>query len=190
MRRRRVRRHSGTRPRRSRPPASAIGARQRAAGVAALAPVWPLPQWKKSKVQTYGRGTARGFGADRGDHRHAGVDLGPPKAGELGRAAGSTVVSPFVGVVTRIGGWRTGTRRVEISTPVGRIVLGALDPNLAVKVGSVVLPGQKVGVLGLYPGGSAMLHLEWWIGPRGRWLPGKPRPVRLRNPTLLMRMAV
>ena len=177
------------------------------AAVLSAVPVWPLPTWPRSKSAPFGKGSGRGFGASRASskhpHVHMGIDLGPGRAGELGRAAGAPVVAPFAGVVAKIGGWMgSDTRRIELLTPVGRIVLGAVAPNgMRVKVGQPVYPGQHIAELGQYPSGASMLHFEWWIGPRGgfgergqsganAWKLGGRRPVGLRNPTLLMKYAV
>jgi murein DD-endopeptidase MepM/ murein hydrolase activator NlpD len=151
--------------------------------------VWPLPDWPPDTVQEWRTG-ARTFGAPRsssssGSHVHAGVDLGPPKVGEPGRAYGARVLSPVAGRVELVGGGWDGAeaKRIEIVSPVyGRIVLGAVQKKAEVAEGELVRAGQLVGWVGRYPGGSTMLHLEQHAGPRVRWATGAPQPDGLIDP--------
>jgi murein DD-endopeptidase MepM/ murein hydrolase activator NlpD len=167
--------------------------------VTMLRPVWPLPEWPREKVGPFGPGTARGVGAARESlvyngkptkaHVHAGIDIGPPSGGGKSRALGARVVAPMPGKVTKIGGWRTGSRRVEILTPAGLIVLGALK-DLQVKEGDLVFAGEDVARLAAYPNGTTQLHGELWAAlERGRWEKGQPRPAALRDLSKLLRWA-
>lgn len=153
---------------------------------------WPLPEWPPDTVQEW-RWGERSFGASREGHIHAGIDLGPPRVGEKGRAFGSPVLSPVTGRVSKVGGGWSGTEadQIQIDSPVyGLVVLGAMHPTAAVVKGQQVKAGELVGWLGRYPSGATMLHLEQHgrlvgtrilAAPRVRW-EGKTKPSTLIDP--------
>lgn len=112
--------------------------------------MWPLPG-----VSAAGKPTPYGsFGARRPKKRHPGVDLGAPE--------GTPVTAPEDLIVTAHQGW-AGPRAVALlgHTQDGRtLVFGALAPEGRAEVGEVIGRGEPVGVVGRYPGGDSMLHLE------------------------------
>lgn len=165
-----------------------VGSRRRGSpstGPHSLLPAWPLPEWPPGTVQEW-RSGPRSLGAERSDHVHAGVDIGPPKlAGQPSRAYGSPVVSITSGTVVEVGlGWAGDeAKRIDVMTDDGRlIVYGAVQPQAAVAVGQRVGPGQLLGWVGKYPGGSTMLHLEEHVGQRQPWDLGGQQPSTLLDP--------
>jgi murein DD-endopeptidase MepM/ murein hydrolase activator NlpD len=153
-------------------------------GVTLPTAVWPLPDWPPGSIQEWRYG-ARSFGASRDDHVHGGIDLGPAKIyGQESRAYGARVLTPYDGYVDAVDvGWDgPEAKRIDVITPHGRLVFGAVQPEAAVKPGDRVLAGQLIGWIGKYPGGSTMLHLEQHEGERVRWDLGDPRPAGIIDP--------
>lgn len=137
-------------------------------------PLWPLPlepkQW-----------TAGGsFGAARPSSKnptrtHQGIDLYAPK--------GTPVLACEDGVVINDQGWDgPGTRACMVESPTGITILyGAVAPG-SYKIGAKLKRGDLVATVGIYPGGSTMLHMEWWkngvkfkpVRPKWTWKGAKP----------------
>lgn len=129
--------------------------------IAGPAPVWPVPGYTKFSLSS--------FGGDRPFHPphtryHAGVDIHCPR--------GTPVVAMEDGKIVAIQGWRSKKGRPERLTkailleldsgPV--IVYGALIPDswkaYGLGVGSRVARGDTLGLVGTYPEGDEMAHLE------------------------------
>lgn len=129
--------------------------------IAGPAPLWPVPGYKNFSLSS--------FGGDRPfhpphDRYHAGVDIHCPR--------GTPVVAMEDGKIVAIQGWRSKKGRPERTTkaillqldtgPV--IVYGALIPDswqaFGLGVGSRVARGQTLGLVGTYPEGDEMAHME------------------------------
>lgn len=135
--------------------------------------------WKKTKPQT---------------RYHCGVDLGAP--------AGTPILAPEGGVVlSGQHGWESqidkktgqliGVKAVVMQADSGRtILLGGVRPGTGASKGTRVVPGQQVGVVGNYPLGDSMCHVQLWNRPltisevikRQEWKVGQPRPDALIDP--------
>lgn len=114
--------------------------------------IYPLPR----KARVSGR-----FGTNRGDHIHAGVDLGVP--------VGTPVRAVQGGVVTRaFNKWPRG-KAVYIKHPGGIVTVSQHLSSIKVKVGDKIDQGQIIGLSGNtgYSKGPH-LHFEVLVGGRPR----------------------
>lgn len=99
-----------------------------------------------------------GFGVDRGDHRHEGVDILA--------ARGTPVVSPTAGIVVSVGWQPTGAGRyVVVDAGAGRAFFFAhcIKSSVPVVPGSRIQPGSRLCSVGSTGRSSANhLHFEVW----------------------------
>ena len=161
-------------------------------------PAWPVPGYTKFSSSS--------FGGDRPSKRepgvpptryHAGVDIHAPR--------GTVVVAMESGTVVAFEGWESRKgfpeRRTEAlllqldSGPV--LVYGALIPDsweaYGLGVGSRVQQGQPLGLIGTYPFGDTMLHIEAHAKGTRRsdpWYIKKGPPNALLNVTPFLKLAL
>jgi Peptidase family M23 len=106
-----------------------------------------------------------GFGVDRGDHRHNGVDLAA--------AAGTPLVSPRRGSVFATGYNRGAGEYVVIydsSANRSYVFYHLIRGSTAVSEGQSVAAGQRIGLVGSTGNSTGPhLHFELWVG---RWFDG------------------
>ena len=110
---------------------------------------------------------------------HKGIDIDAVE--------GDPVVATEAGRVILVQGWDgPGTRGVLVQTYGGpMLVYGALDPVGLPQVGTVLQRGEPIGRIGVYPGGSTMLHFETYRAGttiRPAWRYGTPQPETVVNP--------
>lgn len=112
--------------------------------------------------------------------RHTGIDLSAP--------ANTPVVAPEEGKVVRLMGWKGNTASLWLAGASGLWLFGALSPLGRAPKGATLLPGQTLGYVGTYPGGTEQLHLELWApsvstAKRPIWpLDSNSPPAALRDP--------
>lgn len=140
-------------------------------------PLWPLPGLPAA------RNAMRAFMAPRDEDDppriHPGVDI-PATLGTVVRA-----MEP--GVVVNLHGWDGPETQASVVQCDSGLVLiyGALLPGKSAPIGARLSEGAAVGVVGRYPKGSSMLHVETWEhGTRehASWEKGKPAPAGLLAP--------
>lgn len=124
-------------------------------------PAWPVPGYTKF--------SASSFGGDRPFHPphtryHAGVDIHCPR--------GTPVVAMEDGKIAAIQGWRSRkgfpertTKAILLQLDSGPVIVyGALIPDswkaYGLGIGSRVARGDVLGLVGTYPMGDEMAHLE------------------------------
>jgi murein DD-endopeptidase MepM/ murein hydrolase activator NlpD len=97
----------------------------------------------------------QGWGADRGSHRHAGVDM-------MGRR-GSPIVAIESGYIVREGRQRNGALRiVQQGVSGSKFYYGHMSKDL-VRAGQRVTRGQVIGLMGDSGSpGAVHLHFEYW----------------------------
>lgn len=134
-------------------------------------PVWPIAREPKQ----WTAGGSFGAPRDGGSRLHQGIDLYAP--------AGTPVIASEDGVIVAVQGWSgPNTKGLLVYNPATDITLlyGAVKPGSYGAIGTAVKRGDQIAVVGVYPAGSTMLHLEQWQGklkpPRARWNPGEPAP--------------
>ncbi len=150
----------------------------------ARSPVFPLPAVTR-RSWNFGHSRASGV------RRHAGVDLYAPADSTVHAPEGGTLIAhqPFLG---------PQAVALLMQTDSGAVILfGEVRPKswefYDLKIGSRVEAGDPVGVVGVTPGGSSMLHFEMYApGTRrnSRWLTAGSPPANLLNPTEYLRTAI
>jgi peptidoglycan hydrolase-like protein with peptidoglycan-binding domain len=162
------------------------------------APAWPVPGYTKFSKTSFGgdRPSKRPAGVPPTRY-HAGVDIKAPR--------GTVVVAMEDGTIVAIEGWMSKKGRPERTTkalllqldsgPV--IVYGALIPNsweaYGLTKGSRVNRGDPLGLIGTYPEGDAMLHIEAHEEGTRRsdpWVISQGPPNALLNITPLLELAL
>jgi len=111
------------------------------------------------------------YGAPRGNHVHHGIDLACQ--------AGSIILSPHHGVVTKIGypydpnDPEKGHLRYVQITEFGKFLCRYFYVHPLVKIGDKIAPGDQIGVsqglLDIYPGITDHIHYEVMIG-HNEWI--------------------
>lgn len=155
-------------------------------------PVWPLVNNFEAKVPTPGEyWTARAIGASRSATKlHSGIDL---KA-----KWGDVCVATEDGVIVKTQGWDGDqAKAILLQSNSGPVLLyGAVAPNswkeFNVGRGVKVKKGQPIARVGMYPGGSTMLHFEMYrkgTTKNYRWMKGDPPPKALLDPTNYLKRA-
>lgn len=149
---------------------------------------WPLA----TKPRPWGPGATFGarrpWGKDTPQTRfHAGTDIGAPH--------GTPVLAPEPGSILEANsGWETkkdgtGVKAIVMVTDSGKTILigGIIPKSATVKNGARVKAGQEIAVVGSYPGGDSMAHVQIYDRPltiaeltaRKKWPIDKPRPEAL-----------
>ena len=125
-------------------------------------PLWPLVNNFDAKVPEVGvHWSARAIGASRSATKlHSGIDL-RAKDGDI-------CVATEDGVIVKTQGWDgPEAKAILLQSDSGPVLLyGAVRPNswneFGVKAGVRVKKGQPIARVGMYPGGSSMLHFEMY----------------------------
>lgn len=109
-------------------------------------PVWPLPEHPERSVPL--PGDPGGFGEDRGDRRHCGIDLYAPAGSPVAAMAPGTVVEtgPFTQPETNAY-WKA-TRYVLVRHGPERFLRYAELEEVFVRAGETVEAGQPLGTVG------------------------------------------
>lgn len=161
-------------------------------------PAWPVPGYTKFSRSSFGgdRPSVRAPGVPPTRY-HAGVDIKAPR--------GTVVVAMEDGTIVAIEGWRSRkgfpertTKALLIQLDSGPVlVYGALIPNsweaYGLSKGSRVRRGDPVGLIGTYPEGDQMLHIEAHAEGTRRsdpWVISQGPPGQLLNVTPLLEQAL
>jgi len=174
---------------------AAAAASGKSKGKASSKPTWPLVNAYTPRVPETG---GRAFKASRpfsdvcnSDREHGGIDLSGNE--------GDRLVAMEDGVIVATQGWDGPmAKAILLQTDRGPVLLyGAVAPNswkkFDVQVGTRVTQGQTIATLGVYPGGSTMLHFELYkkgTTKNSVWCEGKPQPENLLDPTEYLKSAI
>lgn len=149
--------------------------------------IWPLPHVRKKGPTHLGSFGVRRSIVDGKQKMHAGVDIGAPYLSPVVAMESGTVVNT-------VNGWAKGdTARILIEGDSGIVFnYAAISKKsweqFGIGEGSRVLAGQTIALIGKYPGGSKMLHLEAYRkGSRDnkKWFEGS-RPASLLDAQALL----
>lgn len=149
--------------------------------------VWPLPKVRKKGPKYLGSFGVRRNIVDGKQKMHAGVDIGAPYLSPIVAMEGGIVVNT-------VNGWAKGdTARILIQGDSGNVLnYAAISKKswepFGIGEGSRVQAGQTIALIGKYPGGSTMLHLERYReGSRDnkKWFEGS-RPSSLLDAQALL----
>ncbi|MEQ1504518.1 MAG: M23 family metallopeptidase [Myxococcota bacterium] len=99
-----------------------------------------------------------GFGRNRGDHRHTGVDILAPR--------NTPVVAAGPGMVCRAGWYDAYGRTVDIAHPDGHITRYAHLEQIGVSIGQWINPGIVIGLVGS-SGRATTTHLHFELREGG-----------------------